>query len=185
MGEKEDVSLHGDEQTSDGKVQPKSQECCSKLDQYATKNVLVISLGFLLLFTAYDGLQFLQSSIHTEDGLGLASLSVIYGTYAAATISGLGPVLINKISHKWTMVASMIAYLLWMLMNGHATWYTMIPSAALVGLGAGCLWVAQAAYLTITATNVASSSGERMEIIIHRYFGMFYFTYSLGKADKW
>ena len=178
-----EVSLNKVVETKRDDVLPKvERRTCRKLDQYATKNVLVISLCFFLLFLAYDGLQFLQSSLHTEEGLGLATVSVMHAAISAATLFGVAPAIINKIGHKWTMVACMMAYLLWMLMNGHASWYTMIPSALLLGMGAAPLWVAAAAYLTITATNIASQSGGDMNVIIHRYFGVFFFTYSIGKS---
>ena len=163
-----------------------SQRCWQRLDNYATKDVLVLSLCFLLLFTAYNGLQYLQSSLHTEAGLGLATISVLYGSLAAANLMGLASVGISQIGHKWTMVVCMSTYLMWVLMNGHATWYTMIPSAVLVGLGAGPLWVAAAAYLTVTASSVACKGREQMQVIIHRYFGILYFMFSLGRSyDSW
>ena len=182
MDAKEEVPLDGPTEAKSEEVQSKSQRRCKNLDQYATKNVLVISLCFLLLFTAFNGLQFLQSSLHTEEGLGLACISVLYAALAAATLFGLAPAVISKIGHKWTMVGGMSTYFLWVLMNGYATWYTMIPAAILVGLGAGPLWVAKAAYLTITATNVASQGGEEMEVLTHRYFGVFFFTFALCKS---
>ena len=175
MEVKEDTSLVGAQESE-------SQQCWSKLDQYATKNVLVISLSFLLLFTAFNGLQFLQSSLNTEAGLGLTSISVLYAVFTAANLLSLAPMVISKVGHKWAMVISMSAYLLWVLMNGCASWYTLVPAAVLVGLAAGPLWVAHSSYLTITATDVANKCGEDMEVIIHRYFGVFFFVFSLCKS---
>ena len=173
------MSLDGCEEVNCDKLQAESQQCCKKLDQYATKNVLIISLCFMLLFTAFNGLQFFQSSLHTEEGL--ACVSVLYASFVITGLLGVAPLIINKIGPKWTMVVGTCTYLLWVLMNGHATWYTMIPAAILVGLGAGPLWVAKAAYLTVTATNVANKGGEDMEVITHRYFGVFFFTFALCK----
>ncbi|XP_037988605.1 protein unc-93 homolog A isoform X2 [Motacilla alba alba] len=72
------------------------------------KNVLVISFGFLLLFTAYSGLQSLQSSLNAEEGLGVASLSVLY---AALTLSSmfLPPIIIKKTAGVWgNLISSLI-----------------------------------------------------------------------------
>ena len=180
MKQKEEISMGVENEHPCEELRLKSAQCCANLDQYATKNILVISLCFLLLLLAFNGLQALQSSLHTEGGLGLAAISVLYAVLAASTLLGLAPAVISKIGHKWTMVGSMGAYLLWVLMNGHANWYTMIPAAVLVGLAAGPLWVAKSAYLTITATNVSNQGGESREILTHRYFGVFFFWISSG-----
>jgi len=44
------------------------------------KNLIVLSSAFLLLFTAFQSLQNLQSSLNKEEGLGTVSLAVIYAT---------------------------------------------------------------------------------------------------------
>ena len=175
------MCLHGHEETKCEELPPKSLCRWKNFDQYATKNVLVISLCFLLIFTAFSGLQFLQSSLHMEESLGTVSLSVLYAIIAAAALLGLGSTAVSIIGHKWTMVGGMSVFLLWVLMNGHATWYTMIPAVVLAGFGLGPFWVAKAAYLTIAATNTGSQSGGDVEVITHRYFGVFFFTQSLGK----
>uniref|UniRef100_A0A8C8VQM1 Protein unc-93 homolog A n=1 Tax=Pelusios castaneus TaxID=367368 RepID=A0A8C8VQM1_9SAUR len=86
------------------------------------KNVLVISFGFLLLFTAYGGLQSLQSSLHSEEGLGVASLSVIYAALILSSMF-LPPILIKKLGCKWTIVGSMCCYITYSLGNFYASWY--------------------------------------------------------------
>lgn len=42
-----------------------------------TKNVLVVSFGFLLLFTAYGGLQSLQVTIKNKDGFALGKKDLL------------------------------------------------------------------------------------------------------------
>jgi hypothetical protein len=44
------------------------------------KNLLIISLSFLLMFTAYNGLTILQSSLNTEQNVGVNSLTIITAT---------------------------------------------------------------------------------------------------------
>ncbi|KAF3850197.1 hypothetical protein F7725_019916 [Dissostichus mawsoni] len=48
------------------------------------KNVLVVSVGFLSLFTAYGGLQSLQSECGA--GMGVASLSVLYASIIVSSM---------------------------------------------------------------------------------------------------
>jgi len=44
------------------------------------KNLLLICFAFLCTFTAYGGATALQSSLNNDQGLGTASLAVIYGS---------------------------------------------------------------------------------------------------------
>ena len=44
------------------------------------KNLLLICFAFLCNFTAFGGASSLQSSLNDDDGLGTASLAVIYGS---------------------------------------------------------------------------------------------------------
>ncbi|XP_040409201.1 protein unc-93 homolog A isoform X2 [Cygnus olor] len=137
------------------------------------KNVLVISFGFLLLFTAYGGLQSLQSSLNSEEGLGVASLSVLY---AALIISSmfLPPILIKKLGCKWTIAGSMCCYIAFSLGNFYASWYTLIPTSVILGLGGAPLWSAKCTYLTIAGNSYAEKAGKNGKDIINQYFGVFF-----------
>lgn len=42
------------------------------------KNVLVLSMGFVFLFTAFDAIVNLQTSLNKEDGVGAWSVMAIY-----------------------------------------------------------------------------------------------------------
>ena len=52
----------------------------------AYKNILVVSLGFLFLFTAFQALQNLQSSLYPDPHLGLASLAVVYASIVLSAL---------------------------------------------------------------------------------------------------
>ncbi|XP_019382287.1 PREDICTED: protein unc-93 homolog A [Gavialis gangeticus] len=137
------------------------------------KNVLVISFGFLLLFTAYGGLQSLQSSLNSEEGLGVASLSVLY---AALIISSmfLPPFLIEKLGCKWTIAGSMCCYIAFFLGNFYSSWYTLIPTSVILGLGGAPLWSAKCTYLTIAGNSYAQKAEKIGRDIINQYFGVFF-----------
>ncbi|XP_036236786.1 protein unc-93 homolog A [Molothrus ater] len=140
------------------------------------KNVFVISFGFLLLFTAYSGLQSLQSSLNAEEGLGVASLSVLY---AALTLSSmfLPPIIIKKLGCKWTIAVSMCCYVAYSLGNFYASWYTLIPTSMILGLGGAPLWSAKCTYLTIAGTLYAEKAGKSARDIINQYFGIFFLVF--------
>uniref|UniRef100_A0A8D1F031 Protein unc-93 homolog A n=1 Tax=Sus scrofa TaxID=9823 RepID=A0A8D1F031_PIG len=92
------------------------------------RNVLVVSLGFLLLFTAYGGLQNLQSSLYSKEGLGVTALSTLYGGMLLSSMF-LPPLLIQKLGCKWTIVLSMCCYVAFSLGNFHASWYHLVCRA--------------------------------------------------------
>ena len=97
-----------------------------------TKNVYVISLGFLFLFTAFQSLQNLQSSLNKVEGLGLVSLSVIYGALIVSCIF-VPPFVIGRLGCKWALVLSMTGYVLYTVANYYARWGTLIPASIIIG----------------------------------------------------
>ncbi|KAM8788027.1 protein unc-93 homolog A [Rhynchonycteris naso] len=137
------------------------------------RNVLVVSLGFLLLFTAYGGLQNLQSSLYREEGLGVTVLSTLYGAMLLSSML-LPPLLIRTLGCKWTIVASMSCYVTFSLGNFYASWYTLIPTSILLGLGAAPLWSAHCTYLTVTGNTHAEKAGKRGQDVVNQYFGIFF-----------
>jgi len=51
----------------------------------------------------------LQSSLNAEDGMGVISLSVIYGAIILSSMF-LPPIMIKNLGCKWTIVISMGCY---------------------------------------------------------------------------
>ncbi|XP_069575186.1 protein unc-93 homolog A [Brachyistius frenatus] len=142
------------------------------------KNVLVVSFGFLLLFTAYGGLQSLQSSLNAEQGMGVASLSVVYASIIISSMF-LPPLMIKNLGCKWTIVAGMACYVSYSFGNLYPGWYTLIPTSVILGLGGSPLWSAKCTYLTISGNRQAAKAedGTRGSDVINQYFGIFFFIF--------
>ncbi|XP_060686987.1 protein unc-93 homolog A [Hemiscyllium ocellatum] len=141
-----------------------------------TKNVLVVSFGFLLLFTAFGGLQSIQSSLNSDQGLGLASLSVIYAALILSSMF-LPPLMIKYLGCKWTIVISMCCYVAFSIGNFYPSWYTLIPTAIILGTGGAPLWSAKCAYLTICGYQYAKKFNKIGENIVNHYFGIFFLVF--------
>uniref|UniRef100_A0A8D2F8G2 Protein unc-93 homolog A n=1 Tax=Theropithecus gelada TaxID=9565 RepID=A0A8D2F8G2_THEGE len=137
------------------------------------RNVLVVSFGFLLLFTAYGGLQSLQSSLYSEEGLGVTALSTLYGGMLLSSMF-LPPLLIERLGCKGTIILSMCGYVAFSVGNFFASWYTLIPTSILLGLGAAPLWSAQSTYLTIMGNTHAKKAGKHGKDVVNQYFGIFF-----------
>ena len=137
------------------------------------KNILVVSVAFLFLFTAFQSLSNLQSSLNREEGLGTVGLCVVYGALVISCMF-LPSFVINYLGCKWTVAFSMLCYILYMAANFYATWGTIIPGAIILGLGAAPLWSAKCTYLTETGTWYAKMTGTTSDDIINRFFGIFF-----------
>ncbi|KAK3600236.1 hypothetical protein CHS0354_030267 [Potamilus streckersoni] len=144
------------------------------------KNVLVVSLGFLFLFTSFQSLSNLQSSLNRAEGLGTIGLSVIYGALVISCMF-LPPVTIARLGCKWTVAISMLCYILYMAANFYATFYTIIPAAIILGLGAAPLWSAKCTYLTQAGVWYAKMTGKTEDDTINRFFGVFFMIFQTSK----
>lgn len=144
----------------------------SKRKKQAYKSLLLLSVSFQIVFTAYLALQNLQSSLNQEAGLGTVSLSVLY---ACIILSGtLAPVCISKIGAKWSLVASWVTYCLYTAANFYPRWETLVPASVLVGTLAGPLWTSQSVYLTHQAYVYADASGEASSAVLSKFNGIFF-----------
>ncbi|XP_070571798.1 protein unc-93 homolog A-like [Ptychodera flava] len=137
------------------------------------KNLLSLNLTFLFLFTAFQALSNLQSSINCDEGLGLASLSTIYACLIVSSLF-LPPIVIRYVGTKWTMAVSMVCYVLYTAANYYPQWYTLIPASALVGFAGAPLWTSKGTYLTTSSIRYAGLSGENSDVVVNRFFGLFF-----------
>ncbi|XP_077053351.1 protein unc-93 homolog A [Siphateles boraxobius] len=138
-----------------------------------TKNILVVSFGFLLLFTAYGGLQSLQSSLNAEDGMGVISLSVIYAAIILSSMF-LPPIMIKNLGCKWTIVISMGCYVAYSFGNLAPGWASLMTTSAILGMGGSPLWSAKCTYLTISGNMRGQKLNKKGQDLINQYFGIFF-----------
>lgn len=73
------------------------------------KNVAMTSLAFTFLYTAFQGMMNIQSSINPENGLGTIALSMIYLTQMVSCLF-VPKLMIDKLTVKWTMVLTLSFY---------------------------------------------------------------------------
>ncbi|XP_069463950.1 protein unc-93 homolog A-like isoform X2 [Ambystoma mexicanum] len=140
------------------------------------KNIFIIAFGFMLLTTAYGGLQNLQSSLNPIKGMGVASLSVIYGSLIISSMF-LPSIIIKKVGCKWALVGSMCCYVTYTLANFYPQWYTLIPTSIILGFGGGPLWASKCTYLTTTGIRYAERQGKDKMDVVNHFFGIFFLIY--------
>ena len=144
------------------------------------KNLFVIGLAWFLLFTAFQSMANLQSSLNSDAGIGTLSLSTIYITLVVSCFF-LPPIMISNLGIKNTIVTSQFAYLVFIAANTYPKWYTLIPSAVLLGIFAGPLWTAKCTFLTEIAGFYANISGENSEVVVNRFFGIFFAMFQMSQ----
>jgi len=137
------------------------------------KNVILISFAFLLLFTAFQSMSSLQSSINRVCNLGTYSNAVIYGALVVSCMF-LPSFLIKHLTVKWGLVACMFCYSFYIIMQFYPSFYTLMPGAVVVGIGAAPMWSAKCTYLTQVGNRYADLCKVDVEPIIVRFFGIFF-----------
>ncbi|XP_041375281.1 protein unc-93 homolog A-like [Gigantopelta aegis] len=140
------------------------------------KNVAVLSIAFLFMFTAFNCISNLQSSLNKEKGVGSGSIAIIYAALVASCMF-LAPIMVAKLGCKWTIPISMVGYVLYMAANFYAVWELMGPAAVFIGLGAAPLWSAKCTYLTQIGVWYSKMTGMSEDAIINRFFGIFFMTF--------
>ena len=153
----------------------KKREC-----RRISKNIWLVSAAFLFNFQAFQGLSRLQSSLHQDEGMGVINSSVLYASLVLSCLF-LPKIAITKIGHKWCIVVSFTAYILWMGANGIGRWWSMTPTSILVGLAAAPLWTAQCSYFTKLAVRYAELTDEKQQDIVTKFFGIFFMFFQTCK----
>lgn len=73
------------------------------------KNLAVISLTFAFLYTAFQGMMNIQSSINAEHGLGTVALGMIFLSQMISCLI-VPKLMIEKLTIKWTLIVTISFY---------------------------------------------------------------------------
>lgn len=140
-------------------------------DFQCKKNLVVLSVSFLLVFTAFRAIQNLQSSINSANKLGQIAMGCVHGTMFLTCL--FAPVLINKLTAKWTIVLGLLFYLFWIAANFYPHFYTLVPTSIGVGFGQSLAWGAQVTYIQKLAVDYAHISREITQQQLFKFNGIF------------
>ncbi|KAF5288409.1 hypothetical protein FQR65_LT12022 [Abscondita terminalis] len=145
------------------------------------RNVLVLGFAFMIHFTAFWGASNLQSSVNADESLGTFTLAAIYGSLILSNIF-LPTIVIKWFGCKWTVALSFITYVPFIASQFYPQFYTMIPSGIFVGFGGGPLWCAKCTYLSVVAEIYSQLSGIAAELVVTRFFGVFFMFYQFSQV---
>ncbi|VDI24110.1 Hypothetical predicted protein [Mytilus galloprovincialis] len=145
------------------------------------RNTYILSASFFFVFTAYLAIQNLQSSLNQEAGLGVTSLSCLYGFIIISAV--LAPTVLKVIGGKLALVIAWILHIVYTLSNFYPTFGTLVPSSILLGLVSGPLWTAQSIYITRNAYSLADRTGKDAHVLLSRLNGIFFTIYELTQIS--
>ena len=149
--------------------------CSPGPKRWAYKNLYGASIAFMLVFSAFIGLQNLQSSLNPT--LGVISLAVTYGFYFL--VGFVTPGIVRLLSTKYALLFGFLCHLVYIASNFYPELYTLIPSSILLGIGSGPVWAGLSTHLAKTAITLAPHVMESIEIVISRFTGIFFFIFQL------
>jgi len=137
------------------------------------KNVLLISVSFLLLFVAFESMSKLQSSINVVNNLGTWANAAVYASLILSCMF-MPSILIKKLKVKWTLVVCIFSYSTYIAAQFYPEFYTLLPTAFILGMGAAPMWSAKCTYLTQVAHRFAGLDGADPEPVVVKFFGIFF-----------
>ena len=140
--------------------------------KWAYMNAYGVCISLAVVFTAFLGLQNLQSSINSTGGLGLASLAVIYIFF---TFSGFfTPGFLKFFGTKNSLFAGFICHLLYTISNFYPSWYTLIPASVILGLSSAPTWAAASSHLAQVAVTAAPILKVHEDHLLSLFTGIFF-----------
>lgn len=119
-----------------------------RMNLHVTRDARWLSLGFLLMFFGFDGVQqyvtiFFQDANATH--VGFTSLVLIYAAFML--MNPLSPTVINRLGSKRSMLLTFGAYALYCIGLLSKTPALIYGLSLILGASAGILWTAQNSYL--------------------------------------
>ena len=142
---------------------------------YVYSNVYGLGIALLLNGAAILGLVSLQSSINEKEGLGLASLSVYFGSSSLIGFVTAG--ILTVFGTKFSLVIGFGCRVVIIVCNYYPTWYTLIPGAVLSGFGSTITWASMTAHVTGVAELIAPSFDKDRVYLVSKYTGIVFFFY--------
>jgi len=118
------------------------------------RDVIMLGLAFLFLFSAFTVVQNLATSIF-DSSVGFWSLGTLYIVFAFSTL--VASAIVKALGLRLSMFLGGMTYIVYVIANIISAaneddttlhYYLMIPAGALEGFGGALLWTAQGAYLT-------------------------------------
>eukprot|EP00050_Salpingoeca_kvevrii_P010585 m.9224 g.9224 ORF g.9224 m.9224 type:complete len:504 (+) comp2950_c0_seq1:93-1604(+) len=158
------------------------------LRQWPVVQLLTLSVAFFFVFTAFSGVQNLESSLTFPKHVsGSTALAIIYSVFFFSAF--FGPTYIKLLGPKASIIWQSVNLGLFVLATWYPRTYTLYTAAGLTGLAAPAMWVAQGAYInwlsgeTIAARHGGRYTGESPDALVGSMQGVFFFIFQMTQVS--
>lgn len=141
-----------------------SPSCLSPSEYLSTsthpmRETVVLGLSWFLVYTSFQAIQNLQSSLHEGGTLGTTSLACVYtGVFIS---SFLTPAIIYNTGVKAAIMLAWMGHCCYLLCNFFPHWATLVPGSILMGILNCPLWTCLEVYITTLAKVEVTSDPKR------------------------
>ncbi|XP_046576753.1 protein unc-93 homolog A-like isoform X1 [Haliotis rubra] len=142
-----------------------------------TRNLIALSVSITMAFIASGTLRNLQTSLNHEGGVGVISLAMTFMGFMIGSV--FSPFLVQNFHPYRALLVSMLPYLLYIAANFYPAMWLMTPVSLLWGVSFALMWNAMSTYITFLAKGYSEKKKQDYEIVLSRFFGIFYLVWQL------
>jgi len=138
-------------------------------------NLVALGLGFTFIFTNFNALQNLETSLfleHSDPGIGASTVAIIYA-FAAIGCS-LAPFILQILGTKWCLIFGAVSHALFNAAHFCSSHFTLFPAGAMLGLGTGVVWPSQGKSVTKFAEDLSAAEERPLEPVVSLFNGVFF-----------
>ena len=143
------------------------------------KNLLVLTIAYFFLWSAYTALRNLQSSLNAVEGLGLYALSSIYCSLLFGSM--FSTTIVQRLQPKRALSLCLTGFIIFGAANFYPRFYTMIPASATHGFFLAVSFTASSTYLANIAAAYAELVGKTMSHVFSQFLGTYYISFKFSQ----
>jgi len=136
------------------------------------KNLLVLTMAYFYLWSAYSALRNLQSSLNAVGGLGLYALSSIYCSLLFGSL--LSTTIVQRLQPKRAISLCLTGFIMYSAANFYPRFYTMVPASVIQGFFFAVSFTAINTYLANISAGYAQLVGKPTSHVFGQFVGTFY-----------
>eukprot|EP01114_Cavostelium_apophysatum_P019462 TRINITY_DN6284_c0_g1_i1.p1 TRINITY_DN6284_c0_g1~~TRINITY_DN6284_c0_g1_i1.p1 ORF type:complete len:454 (+),score=76.98 TRINITY_DN6284_c0_g1_i1:939-2300(+) len=136
-------------------------------------NLLLMNVGFMGVFAAFNATQNLESSLVKNPHLGYYSIAALYAAFCFSAVF-FSSAIVSFLKPRLGMIIGGFTYIGLTVANLFPIYPVMIPAGVLLGVGASILWASQGSYLTAAAGNYAQAKGQPIKSALGTFNGVFF-----------
>ncbi|XP_052097865.1 protein unc-93 homolog A-like [Mytilus californianus] len=144
------------------------QTTCSRISKWKCyKNLVTLSVGWILLYSSFTSIKDLSSSFHHQDGIGLIGMATFYFGYMMACIFAGRTV--RLFDAKVSISCTSLCQIPFLISNASPKFYVLLPLSFLGGFTQSILWTASGSYLVWISQTMSTNQRNN----VNKVFSIF------------